>query len=60
MFILQHLPPPVNIQVVYISQLFLGKTQKSPGERRSKKARRAGGLWERISPQHFEGRIFHP
>ena len=25
-----------------------------------KKARRAGGLWERISPQHFEGRIFHP
>lgn len=31
MFILQHLPPPVNVQISYIFQLFLNEAQKAPG-----------------------------
>ena len=33
MFILQHLPPPVNVQISYIFQLFFERSAKSPGER---------------------------
>ena len=42
------------------SECETGGVSSGAPERARKKARRAGGLWERISSQHFEGRIFHP
>ena len=33
MFILQRLPPPVNVQISYIFQLFFERSAKNPGER---------------------------